>query len=163
MRWYELRPVDMSFVTTAKRIYVMEGTVAFPPEAVWDYVTDPSTWNRWFPGLRSARYDGEPPHGVGAKRVADMGLAKYEETILTWDEPHEWAYRIDRATLPIATAQVESTQLKPIPGGTRLRWILATDPRLLLKVASPRLERRLRSMWTQALLRLEAQPGLGRP
>ena len=46
------------------------------------------------------------------------------------DQPDmRWTYRIDRTTAPLASAQVESTELEEAPGGgTRVRWILASDP-----------------------------------
>ena len=53
----------------------------------------------------------------------------FEETILAWDEPRRWTYRIDRCTAPLAHAQVESTELAAAGDGTRVRWILASDPR----------------------------------
>ena len=34
-----------------------------------------------------------------------MGPTRYEETILVWDEPKRWAYRVDAMTLPLARAQ----------------------------------------------------------
>jgi carbon monoxide dehydrogenase subunit G len=156
MRWYDLRKVDMGFMDAAEKTYVMEGMVRAPRAQVWAAISDPTTWASWFPGVRSASYLGEPPYGVGSRRIADMGSARYEETMLVWNEPSEWVYRIDRSTLPIANAQVESTLLEDAGHGTKVRWVLATDRRLLLKVSAPFLRRGLDRMWASALDNLGA-------
>lgn len=58
-----------------------------------------------------------------------MGLGdRYEETMLIWEEPHRWGYRIDRATTAIASAQFELTEFEEVPDGTRVIWTLASDP-----------------------------------
>src|SRR5437660_1592490 len=80
---------------------------------------------------------GGAAHGVGARREATVGGHRYEETILVRDEGRRWGYRIDRATVPIATAQVECTEFEDRGTGTRLRWIVAHDPRMLMWCASP--------------------------
>ena len=46
-----------------------------------------------------------------------MSGQRYDETMLAWDEGVRWAYRIDRATTPIARAQVECTELADGSGG----------------------------------------------
>src|SRR5437867_3837564 len=124
--WFEMRKVDLGFLRTAQKTYVAECDVAASRAEVWAALIDPATWSRWWPGLESASYRGAPPpYGVGTPREAKLGRQRYEEIILVWEEGRRWGYRIDRATVPIARAQVECTELEDHAGGTRVRWILA--------------------------------------
>ncbi len=154
--WFDMRRVELDFIDTADKTCVMEVEVSATRQQVWVAITDPCTWKHWFPGVISASYGGEtPPYGVGIFREASVTGGKFEETILAWDEGERLAYRIDRATVPIAHAQVESTELEDTPRGTRVRWVLATDRRLLLWLATPILQWHLDRLWKKAMTNLE--------
>ena len=56
----------------------------------------------------------------GAQRVGQL----FEETLLAWDEPTRWTYRIDRCTAPLAHAQVESTELRESGAGGRIDYFV---------------------------------------
>src|SRR5689334_2354433 len=136
--WFALRAVDLGYLDAAPRVYSAEQHVAAPRQAVWGAFSDPSTWRRWWPGVASASYGDSPkPYGVGTFREATVGGQRYEETIVAWDEARRFAYTIDRATLPIANAQLECTDLSDEDGGTRVRWTIACEPRLLMRAAAP--------------------------
>lgn len=161
--WFELRSVGLDFLEGAGRTYVMEGEIRAPRREVWETYVDPTTWADWFPGVESASYGDSPqPYGVGTFREATVSGQRYEEEIVAWDEGERWAYCVRRATLPIATAQLECTELEDTPTGTRVRWILAADRRLLLWLAAPFLHRHLRGLWSRALANLEARIHAGR-
>ena len=153
--WFDLRPVDLDFLDNAPRTYVVECDVALPRSEVWKAIIDPPTWPEWFPGVRSASYLGDPPYGVGTVRVADVGGYRMEETMLAWDEERRWAYRIDRATVPLAKAQLESTELEDTATGTRVRWTLATHPGILLWVTGPFFQGVVQRLLERALGNLE--------
>ena len=153
--WFDLRPVELDFLDNAPRTYVVECDVALPRSEVWKAVIDPPTWHEWFPGVRSASYLGDPPYGVGTVRVADVAGYRMEETMLAWDEERRWAYRIDRATVPLAKAQVESTELEDSGTGTRVRWTLATHPGILLRVTGPFFQGIVQRLLERALRNLE--------
>ena len=128
--WYAMRPVGLEFLDEAPLRADITVATALSREAVWAAFVDPSTWVSWFPGVVEAGYpDQTPPYGVGTIRTANVEGQRFEETILAWDEPARWTYRIDRCTVPLAHAQVESTELSVADdGGTLVRWILVADP-----------------------------------
>ena len=109
--WFELQPVELDFLDSAPRRWVVKAHLNAPRAAVWDAFVDPGTWCHWFPDVLEASYPGStPPHGVGTRRFSHVGRQYYEETMLAWDEGIRWAYRIDRTTLPISSAHVECTE-----------------------------------------------------
>ena len=154
--WFEMRPVGVDFLQTAPAVYAMEAEVGAARDDVWRTVVDPTTWPRWFPGVKEVSYDGPEPYGVGTVRRALVGRQRYDERIVAWDEGRRWAYYIARATVPIASAQLECTELFDCPRGTRVRWTLACEPRLLFRLAQPFLPRTLRILHRRAMANLEA-------
>jgi carbon monoxide dehydrogenase subunit G len=134
-----VRQEELDFVERAPRKWVFEEEVAAPQHVVFDAISaDPSTWEGWFPGLSSGGYGGDGPHGVGSKRWVKMSGVTYRETILAWDAPSRWAYRVDESTAPIAHALVEDWQVEP-RGDDRsiVRWTFAIDAKPLFKVGAP--------------------------
>jgi carbon monoxide dehydrogenase subunit G len=154
--WFEMRPVGIEFVQRAPAVYAMEAEVAAERRHVWQAVVDPTTWSQWFPGVKQASYDGPGPYGVGTVRHALVGRQRFDEVIVAWDEPQRWAYHITRATAPLATAQLECTELLESPRGTRVRWTIACEPRLLFRLARPFLPRTLARLHDRAMTNLEA-------
>ncbi len=134
-----------------------------PRQAVWEALVDSSTWSEWWPGVRSASYVGDPPYGVGTRRIADVGGWRMEETLLAWDEGRRWAYRIDRSTAPLAKAQLESTELEDRGAGKNVRWTLATHPGLFLRFTGPFFRRTVQRMLERAMRNLEARARAAAP
>src|SRR5919202_1806476 len=91
---------------------------------------DPSTWT-WFPRLSSGGYEGDGPRGVGTKRWVKMTGITYNETMLAWDPPSRWAYRVDASSAPLAHALVEDWLIDPQGDHSVVRWTFAIDPRPL--------------------------------
>jgi uncharacterized protein YndB with AHSA1/START domain len=133
---FELRPEDLSFLDTAPETYVFDAIVEAPRSRVFAAISaDPSTWT-WFPGLSKARYEGDGPPGLGSKRVVHMSGTAYHETMIAWEEPSCWAYRVDASSAPLAHALVEQWALHEHgPNGeqTRVQWTFAIEPRALFK------------------------------
>jgi len=154
--WFELLPVEMDFLDSAPRKWVVEAQLSAPRSAVWNAFVDPTTWCHWFPDVHEASYPGAtPPYGVGTRRFSHAGSQHYEETMLAWDEGVRWAYRIDRTTLPLSTAHLESTEFEDDGEGTRLRWTLAASPRMLLRATSPFMGRMLQGLLGRAARNLD--------
>lgn len=128
--WVPLRAVGLEFLQSAPQVHRLEAVVAASRAAVFGALADASRWHEWFPGVEWARYGGPgaAAPGVGTLRESQVAGARYDETMLIWEEPRRWGYRIDRATQPVARAQVEMHELEDTPRGTLVRWILATDP-----------------------------------
>jgi len=127
--WHDLRKVGLEFIDEAPQSYRLVAHVTFPADEVWRALADAEGWSSWFPGVEWARYaDTTQEPGVGSVRQSQVGGVRYDETMLIWDEPCRWGYRIDRTTAPIARAQVEVTELESDSQGTQVIWRLATDP-----------------------------------
>jgi deazaflavin-dependent oxidoreductase (nitroreductase family) len=137
LRQFDMRREDLSFLTRAPVVHTFEADVAAPREKVFAALADPTTWPRWFPGVRSARYGSPPPYGVGTIREADVSGTRWVEEMIAWDTGRRWAYTVTSASAPVATAQVESFELDDRAAGTRVRWTLALEPRLLMSSTGP--------------------------
>jgi len=154
--WFKMRNVDLDFLGNAPRIWAVERTVAAPRTAVWNAFSDPTTWGHWWPGVASASYGDSPkPYGIGTFREATVGGQRYEEYIVAWDAGRRFAYYIDRATVPIAKTQLECTELFDDAAGTRVRWTIACEPRLMLRAVSPFFRGIMDRMLGRALANLE--------
>ena len=126
---YDFRPVDSSFLETAPTIYQCICTTPLPRADVWKAFSGAETWPDWFPQCDRIAYEGKMPPGVGTVRRSWFGDVIFEETMLIWEEGSRWGYRIDKANLKIAEAQLELTEFEDLPdGGTRVIWTMASEP-----------------------------------
>jgi uncharacterized protein YndB with AHSA1/START domain len=126
--WHGLRAVGLEFLDSAPQRFRQEAVVAASRAEVFDALADASGWAEWFPGVEWARYAGSGEPGVGTIRESQVAGARYDETMLVWEAGRRWGYRIDRATQPVARAQVELHELEDAAQGTLVRWIIATEP-----------------------------------
>jgi hypothetical protein len=123
-----LRTVDVDFLENAPYRFDFSEPVAAPVEQVFAAISaDPSTWS-WFEGVADARYESAPPHGVGTKRAIRMDDDIYRETIIAWDEPRRWAYRVDETTMPVFEALAEDWRVEPDGDTAIVTWTFAIDP-----------------------------------
>jgi hypothetical protein len=124
-----LQAVDLDFFAAAPYRFEYAEPVGAPPATVFAAVSaDPTTWS-WFPGIEEGGYESRPP-GVGTRRWVRIGGVKYRETILAWDEPRRWAYRVDETSAPLFAALAEDWVVEPADRGTStLHWTFAFDPR----------------------------------
>ncbi len=135
MRPCQFRPVEIDFVEQAPSVLTSTAVIAHPIVDVFSALSgDPATWT-WFPGFSSrGRWLTPWPHGAGSIREVQMAGITYTETMLAWEEPDRWAFRVDTATVPLARALVEDYRLESVGAGTdagkatRLRWIFAIEP-----------------------------------
>jgi hypothetical protein len=134
-----LRAEGVDFAGRAPRVFAFEAALEASLDDVWDAISaDPSTWT-WFPRLRDASYLSSPPHGVDSVRQVTMSGTTYRETILVWDPPTRWAYRVDETSAPVADALVEDWSMSVENYGGRpvtiVRWTFAIDPSALFRAA----------------------------
>ncbi|SNS35095.1 Carbon monoxide dehydrogenase subunit G [Sphingomonas laterariae] len=126
-QWFDFRAVGPDFVNTAPTRYVTVSSIDAPVQAVWDAFCDPASWPHWFPHVERVVHEGAP--GVGMIRKSWVAGCAHDETMVIWDEPRAWGYIINKATEPLAAAQIELTTFDPLPeGGTRVTWTLACEP-----------------------------------
>lgn len=130
MRW-DLRSVDLDFLDTAPHRYHYEAVIRRPPDQLFDAIaSDPAGWGDWFPGFdHSGHWLTPGPIATGSRRAVRMARVTYEETILAWDRPHRFAFRLDRAAAPLAYALAEDYRIEEHPSGSTLQWTFAVDPR----------------------------------
>ncbi len=155
MAW-ELTPVDLTFLEQAHHRWTSTAHIAAPIGRVFAAISqDPAGWGAWFPGFsETGRYLDTPPHEVGSTREVSMLGVRYRETVLAWDEPGRWAFRVDRASLPVARALAEDYRLEPNGAGTRLHWTFAIEPRGVLRAATGGMGPALARICTQAATNL---------
>jgi hypothetical protein len=125
---HRLAPVGLDFLATAPVRFDYVAPLPAPPATVFGAISaDPSTWT-WFPGLADARYESAPPFGVGTIRSVVMDGVAYRETLLAWDEPSRWAYRVDESSDATFRALAEDWVVAAEGLGSTLTWTFAVDP-----------------------------------
>jgi uncharacterized protein YndB with AHSA1/START domain len=124
-----LRPVELDFLDDAPHRFEYHEPIAAPCAAVFAAISaDPSTWG-WFPGVDEGSYEGDAPPGIGTRRRVSVGGVKYRETMLAWDEPHRWTYRVDETSAAVFNALLEDWVIEPAGGDTTmLHWTFAFEP-----------------------------------
>jgi hypothetical protein len=121
--------VGLEFLEAAPVRLAYHAWVPAPRPRVFAAVTaDPSTW-RWFPSVSGGCYEGDGPYGVGSRRQVRSNGIRMRETVMAWDEPCRWAYRVDESTAPMARALLEGWEFEDGGGRTLVRWTMASEPR----------------------------------
>jgi hypothetical protein len=153
---YRLRDEGLEFLATAPYRVDVQAEVAAPPVAVFAAVAaDPSTWS-WFPGLTAGGYTGPGQPGVGSRRYVEMGGVTYRETMLAWDGPNRWAYRVDECTAPLFHALVEDWVVQGRGDTAIVCWTFAADPREEIAAVLPDMPGVLEGVFTKAMRNLSA-------
>jgi len=123
-----LSSVDVEFFDSAPHRFDFSEPVAAPVERVFAAISaDPSTWS-WFEGVADGRYESAPPHGVGTKRAIRMDDDIYRETMIAWEAPHRWAYRVDETTMTVFDALAEDWCVAADGDNAIVTWTFAIEP-----------------------------------
>ena len=154
--WFEMRKESLEFVGHAPVVHVAEAVIAAPRSAVFGALAEPRGWRHWFPGVRAASYATPPPYGVGTIREANVGGTRWVEELIAWEDPTRWAWTVLRTSVPFAHAQVESFEFMEAGCQTRVRWTLAFEPRLLMRLGAPLTGRTMPSLLRHAMQNLTA-------
>jgi uncharacterized protein YndB with AHSA1/START domain len=100
--------------------------ISRPPDEVFSYVIDPSTFPEWQEGVTSGHMDGPATHvGSRCTTVRKIGGREREVTteITEFEPPHRWADRgIEGPIRAIVAVTVE-----PLAGGSRSRLTIEVD------------------------------------
>ena len=154
---HQLRTVELDFVEKAPHRFVFEASVPAPQAAVFGAISaDPSTW-AWWPGHEGGAYETPEPHGVGSRREMHMGESQYRETILAWDEPTRWAYRVDESADALIDALVEEWVVESDGDQSTVRWTFAVEPGPDMEAAIPAAKTMIGDMFDQAMANLGAR------
>jgi hypothetical protein len=73
------------------------------------------------------------------------------EELIEWEDPTRWAWTVLRTSVPFARAQVELFEFMEVACGTRVRWTLAIEPRLLARLGAPLAGRMIPRLLRQAM------------
>jgi uncharacterized protein YndB with AHSA1/START domain len=115
--------------------------IARPPEEVFPYVIDPSTFVEWQDGVRRGTMN-ESPTRVGSRctTVRKIGGSEREFTteITEYDPPHRWAdHGLEGPIRAVVGVQVE-----PAPSGSRVTISVDFDGHGIGKLLVPLVVRR---------------------
>lgn len=149
-------PVGLEFFEQAPQRFTTTEVIPRAASVVFAALTDdPSTWT-WFPGFSDrGRWLTAGPHGQGSRRQVRMAGVTYDETILAWDEPVRFAFRIDRASVGIARALAEDYRLEAnSEQSTAVTWTFAIDARRLLRLGMPTMPSVLPRVFRRAMANL---------
>jgi hypothetical protein len=151
--------VGPEFFDTAPFRFIATEVVHRPANLIFDAIAShPAGWGDWFPGFSHAgRYLTPPPHGPGSRRRVKMGGLTYDETILIWDAPGRWAFRVDRSMIPFAYALAEDYQVSDHHIYSIVQWTFAIDPRPGLKQAIPVFKPVIPALFRRAMTNLSSK------
>ena len=107
----------------------LERTTTAPPETVWRWLADASSWSQWTRLSRTVlEREGDPaPDGVGAIRKFSRAGGSSREEVVAFDPPHHFAYEL-RSGLPIRNYRSDVT-LTATGSGTHITWHSEFDRR----------------------------------
>ena len=154
---FTMRKEDLGFVERAGSVHVAEATMTAPRTRVFDAFVDPESWPAWFPNVQRAVYASPPPFGVGTIREAHVGGTRWIEEMVAWDDGRRWAWTVLRASVPFAKAQVECFEFADVGSGTRIRWTLALEPRLVARLGGRFATGAIRRLLSRAAANLDAR------
>jgi len=153
----DLRAVSADFFETAPYRFVKSAVIRQPPQQVFEALADPAAWGDWFPGFdHSGHWITEAPPGTGSRRIVRVARATFEETIIAWEAPSRFAFRVDRAGMPVARALAEDYRIAAHPDGSVLEWTLAIDPHSVLRPLMSLYRPVMQRMFEKAATNLDA-------
>ena len=103
--------------------FVIERTIAAPPDEVFAWLNDSSNYTSAPLVLREKRTrDGEDaPYGKGARREVTGVGAWFREEITSYNPPHEFGYLILKS-LPTINHEGGTIRVEPVAGGSHVIW-----------------------------------------
>src|ERR1700728_1937927 len=115
--------------------------VARPPEEVFPYVIDPSTFPEWQQGVVRGAMN-ESPTRVGSRCTTFRKIGGSEREFTTeiteYDPPHRWAdHGLDGPIRAVVGVEVE-----PVPSGSRVALTIDFEGDVIVKLLVPLVVRR---------------------
>lgn len=129
---YDLDDADLDLLDSAPITIAHHETVRAPVGAVWQAVSDPPAWERWFANVKACRWTSEDTRRVGSTRTIQIGPVSFDERFIEWDEgAMRYHFVVTRTSLPIAKRMVEGAEVTDNGDGTvQVTWRSAVDPRV---------------------------------
>lgn len=163
--WFKVRASDVTFAESSRKHFAYDFTVPAPPHDVFDLITRPETLSSWMPDYKAARWTTSPPAGVGSIREVKLTTIAVHEKVLVWEPGERFVFTIVRASVPILKRMVEDFRFDAVAVGTRVRWTIAYQPKLIASALEPLLAPRFARMFEKSATRLSkiAPEVLGAP
>lgn len=152
--WFKVRASDVTFAESSRKHFAYDFTVPAPPRDVFDLITRPETLSSWMPDYKAARWTTSPPAGVGSIREVKLTTIAVHEKILVWEPGERFVFTIVRASVPILKRMVEDFRFDAVAVGTRVRWTIAYQPKLIASALEPLLAPRFAKMFEKSATRL---------
>jgi uncharacterized protein YndB with AHSA1/START domain len=128
--------------------------LALPPDRAFALLADPDAWPRWYPDIRSMRWNGPP--GLGQTREVVTTTTTLQERFVVWEPGRRMAFTVDWMTIPLASAFAEDFTLTPDGRGSVLDWRARYRARLPFRPLRFALDPIFRRMFDQGVARLPA-------
>jgi polyketide cyclase/dehydrase/lipid transport protein len=126
---YPCEPVGLELIDTARFRSTNSVELSITPVQLWQVLEEAESWPRWSP-LTRMTWTSPAPFRVGTTRAIEMrGGAAAVEEVIAWKPYSHMAFRMNKSSLPTEGASVEEHRIEPTPGGCRLTWTLAHDPK----------------------------------
>ncbi|MDE3203419.1 MAG: SRPBCC family protein [Acidobacteriota bacterium] len=154
---WQMRAVGSEFLETSSHRFVYTTVIRHPPGRVFDAIARrPAEIGEWYPGFdRSGTWSSADDPGAGSRRRVRMAGVTYDDTVLVWEPPSRFAFRVDRAGLPIARAVAEGYRILPHPSGSAVEWVFAIDPHRALEPLTSWFDPALARLFARASANLE--------
>ncbi|MCZ4557621.1 SRPBCC family protein [Rhodococcus maanshanensis] len=130
MYWFDLDPIDDSYLETADFVYTYDMDLRAGADEVWRGLTgaEPLSWCR----LLDVHYTSVAPHSTATTRVAKVagGFMQLREQFFVWDEEQRrHAFYVKQANVPLFRSFAEDYRVEPTPTGCRFVWTFAFTAR----------------------------------
>ncbi|MGW3634621.1 SRPBCC family protein [Streptomyces sp. NPDC005122] len=101
---------------------------AAPEDLFRALADDVERWPEWFPLVTDVSYLSARPYSRDSSRSLSMKTGRnFTSTVIVFDRPHRYAYRIDTCNVPLMRAGIEEWTLTPNAKGTVVRWRFSID------------------------------------
>ena len=135
---FACRPVGLDFLEAAQLKFVKEVEINASPGEVFNVLADADAWPRFLKDVIRTEWTSPEPHGVDSTRTIVLKGMTARERFIAWEPGKRFTFCIVEVTTPLARALCEDYRLEPTVGGkTRLTYVLACNPTLLLKLMGP--------------------------
>jgi uncharacterized protein YndB with AHSA1/START domain len=135
---FSCHPVDASFFETAPMRFTNVVELDARPAEVFAIFEDGDTWPKWFSSMNKVAWTSKKPHGVGSERTVWMTPVTLDEHFFAWEKDRRLSFYLTGHSRPLAHALAEDYLLEEIePGKTRFTYIVAMEPRLLVRMGGP--------------------------
>lgn len=135
---YSCREVDERFLDSAPLKFVNEVVIDATPGQTFDVLEDGDSWPKWFKDIVKVEWTSSKPFGVGTTRTVTLKTMTVYEKFFIWESGRRFAFFFTEMSLPLASAFCEDYRLEAIGDGkTRFTYIVACEPRLMLKLLGP--------------------------